>query len=308
MKLLRYGNPGQEKPGILDAAGQIRSLEGIVDDIAGDILSDTSLNRLRALNPESLPLVAGSTEQGARSKNADAPIRTPSSPLPAPGSLPRLGPPIARVGKIMCIGLNYSEHAAETGAAIPKEPILFMKATSAIVGPNDDIRIPRGSTQTDWEVELGVVIAKPAKYVSEADALNFVAGYCVSHDVSERSFQKDRGGQWTKGKSCDTFGPIGPWLVTRDEVPDPQNLKLWLEVDGRRHQNGTTATMIFGVRTLVSYLSQFFTLQPGDIISTGTPSGVGMGMKPPTFLREGQTIRLGVEGLGEQQQRVVADA
>jgi 2-keto-4-pentenoate hydratase/2-oxohepta-3-ene-1,7-dioic acid hydratase in catechol pathway len=208
---------------------------------------------------------------------------------------------------MMCIGLNYSEHAAETGAAIPKEPILFMKATSAIVGPNDDIRIPRGSTQTDWEAELGVIIGTKAKYVSEADALNYVAGYCVSHDVSERSFQKDRGGQWTKGKSCDTFGPLGPWLVTKDEIPDPQNLNIWCEVDGERRQNGSTATMIFGVKTLVSYLSQFFTLRPGDVISTGTPSGVGMGMKPPTFLRPGQTVRLGIEGLGEQMQRTVAD-
>jgi 2-keto-4-pentenoate hydratase/2-oxohepta-3-ene-1,7-dioic acid hydratase in catechol pathway len=207
----------------------------------------------------------------------------------------------------MCIGLNYSEHAAETGAAVPKEPILFMKATSAIVGPNDDLRIPRGSTQTDWEVELGIIIGEHAKYVSEDDALNFVAGYCVSHDVSERSFQKDRGGQWTKGKSCDTFGPLGPWLVTKDEIADPQNLNLWLEVDGVRHQSGNTSTMIYGVRKLVSYLSQFFTLQPGDIISTGTPSGVGMGMKPPIFLQPGQTVRLGVEGLGEQQQHVVAD-
>jgi 2-keto-4-pentenoate hydratase/2-oxohepta-3-ene-1,7-dioic acid hydratase in catechol pathway len=205
----------------------------------------------------------------------------------------------------MCIGLNYSEHAAETGAAIPQEPILFMKATSAIVGPNDDIHIPRGSTQTDWEVELGVVIGEPAKYVSEEEALNFVAGYCVSHDVSERSFQKDRGGQWTKGKSCDTFGPLGPWLVTKDEIPDPQNLKLWLEVDGRRYQDGTTATMIFGVSKLVSYLSEFFTLHPGDVISTGTPSGVGMGCNPPIYLRAGQTVRLAVEGLGEQMQRVV---
>jgi 2-keto-4-pentenoate hydratase/2-oxohepta-3-ene-1,7-dioic acid hydratase in catechol pathway len=280
MKLLRYGQPANEKPGILDSAGNIRSLAGVLDDHAGDNLSPASLDKLRALDVEQLPLVGGS---------------------------PRLGAPVARVGKFMCIGLNYSEHAAETGAAIPKEPILFMKATSAIVGPNDEIRIPRGSTQTDWEAELGVVIGTKAKYVSEADALDYVAGYCVSHDVSERSFQKDRGGQWTKGKSCDTFGPLGPWLVTKDEIPDPQNLKVWCEVDGERRQNGSTATMIFSVRQLVSYLSQFFTLHPGDIISTGTPSGVGLGMKPPTFLRPGQTVRLGVEGLGEQQQRVVAD-
>jgi ureidoglycolate lyase/2,4-diketo-3-deoxy-L-fuconate hydrolase len=280
MKLVRFGNPGQEKPGIVDAAGSIRSLAGIIDDIAGTSLSAVSLDKLRALDVNSLPRV----DAGAR-----------------------LGPCVGRIGKVMCIGLNYSEHAAETGAAIPKEPILFMKATSAIVGPNDDIRIPRGSTQTDWEVELGVVIGEPAKYVSEEEALKFVAGYCVSHDVSERSFQKDRGGQWTKGKSCDTFGPLGPWLVTKDQVPDPQNLKLWLDVDGKRRQDGSTRTMIFGVAKLVSYLSQFFTLQPGDIISTGTPSGVGMGMKPPVFLRAGQTVRLGVEGLGEQQQRVTAD-
>jgi 2-keto-4-pentenoate hydratase/2-oxohepta-3-ene-1,7-dioic acid hydratase in catechol pathway len=280
MKLLRYGQPGEEKPGLLDSVGTIRSLAGVLDDLHGNSLSPASLNKLRALDVAQLPQVGGS---------------------------PRLGAPVSRVGKLMCIGLNYSEHAAETGAAIPKEPILFMKATSAIVGPNDEIRIPRGSTQTDWEAELGVVIGTKAKYVSEADALNFVAGYCVSHDVSERSFQKERGGQWTKGKSCDTFGPLGPWLVTEDEIPDPQNLKVWCEVDGERRQNGTTSTMIFSVRQLVSYLSQFFTLHPGDIISTGTPSGVGLGMKPPTFLRPGQTVRLGVEGLGEQQQRVIAD-
>ncbi|HEX3599285.1 MAG TPA: fumarylacetoacetate hydrolase family protein [Lacipirellulaceae bacterium] len=280
MKLLRFGQPGKEQPGILDSAGNIRSLAGIIDDLAGDALSPASLDKLRSLDLSKLPLVDKST---------------------------RLGPPVAGTGKMMCIGLNYSEHAAETGAAIPKEPILFMKATSAIVGPNDDLRIPRGSTQTDWEAELGVIIGTKAKYVSEADALNFVAGYCVSHDVSERSFQKDRGGQWTKGKSCDTFGPLGPWLVTKDEIPDPQNLKIWCEVDGERRQNGSTATMIFSVKKLVSYLSEFFTLHPGDVISTGTPSGVGMGMKPSAFLRPGQTIRLGLEGLGEQQQRIVAD-
>jgi 2-keto-4-pentenoate hydratase/2-oxohepta-3-ene-1,7-dioic acid hydratase in catechol pathway len=290
MKLLRYGQPGDEKPGLLDPAGNIRSLAGVIDDLSGDKLSPATLDRLRAIDPTELPLIGPA----------------PQHPVPSPQS-PRLGCPVARVGKLMCIGLNYSEHAAETGAAIPKEPILFMKATSAIVGPNDEIRIPRGSTQTDWEAELGVVIGTKAKYVSEADALDYVAGYCVSHDVSERSFQKERGGQWTKGKSCDTFGPLGPWLVTKDEVPDPQNLKVWCEVDGQRRQNGTTSTMIFSVRQLVSYLSQFFTLQPGDIISTGTPSGVGLGMKPPTFLRPGQTVRLGVEGLGEQQQCVVAD-
>jgi 2-keto-4-pentenoate hydratase/2-oxohepta-3-ene-1,7-dioic acid hydratase in catechol pathway len=280
MKLLRFGPFNQEQPGVLDPAGNIRSLAGTVDDLAGDALSPASLDRLGVLDLNKLPAVDKAT---------------------------RLGPPVARVGKLMCIGLNYSEHAAETGAAIPAEPILFMKATSSIVGPHDDLHIPRGSQQTDWEVELGVVIGSPAKYVSEADALNYVAGYCISHDVSERSFQKDRGGQWTKGKSCDTFGPLGPWLVTKDEIPDPQNLKLWLEVDGVRRQKGSTRTMIFGVKKLVSYLSEFFTLHPGDIISTGTPSGVGMGMKPPTYLRPGQTVRLGIEGLGEQQQRIVAD-
>lgn len=280
MKLLRYGSAGQEQPGILDSAGNIRSLTGIIPDVAGDALSPASLDKLRSLDLNKLPLVDKSSH---------------------------LGPCVGSIGKFMCIGLNYSEHAAETGAAVPTEPILFMKATSAVEGPNDEICIPRGSTQTDWEVELGVVIGSKAKYVSEADALNYVAGYCVSHDVSERSFQKERGGQWTKGKSCDTFGPLGPWLVTKDEVPDPQNLKLWLEVDGKICQNGTTATMIFGVKKLVSYLSEFFTLHPGDIISTGTPSGVGMGMKPPTFLRPGQTVRLGVEGLGEQTQKIVAD-
>jgi 2-keto-4-pentenoate hydratase/2-oxohepta-3-ene-1,7-dioic acid hydratase in catechol pathway len=279
MKLLRFGPSGKEQPGLLDSSGQIRSLAGIVDDIASETLSAKRLARLRELDPASLRTVDTSV---------------------------RIGPCVGEVGKIMCIGLNYAEHAAETGAKLPTEPVLFMKATSAISGPYDDIQIPRGSTQTDWEVELGVVIGERAKYVSEADALNYVAGYCVSHDVSERAFQKERGGQWTKGKSCDTFGPIGPWLVTKDEVPDPQNLRLWLEVDGQRRQNGSTTTMIFGVKKLVSYLSQFFTLHPGDIISTGTPSGVGMGMNPPTFLRPGQTVKLSVEGLGEQQQRTVA--
>jgi 2-keto-4-pentenoate hydratase/2-oxohepta-3-ene-1,7-dioic acid hydratase in catechol pathway len=282
MKLLRFGPIGQEQPGLLDAAGQIRGLAGVIDDLAGDALSAASLDRLRKLNPNSLPLAPH------------------SSPL-------RLGPCVGRVGKMMCIGLNYAEHAAETGAKLPEEPVLFMKATSAISGPNDDVRLPRGSKKTDWEVELGIIIGEPAKYVSEADALNFVAGYCVVHDVSEREFQIERCGQWTKGKSCDTFGPIGPWLVTKDEVPDPQSLKLWLEVDGERRQDGSTRTMVFGVKKLVSYLSQFMTLHPGDVISTGTPSGVGMSRKPPVFLRPGQTVRLSVEGLGEQQQRVVGD-
>jgi 2-keto-4-pentenoate hydratase/2-oxohepta-3-ene-1,7-dioic acid hydratase in catechol pathway len=280
MKLLRFGPAGQEKPGLVDASGKIRSLIGVIDDVAGAALSNASLAKLRTIDPEKLPLV----EAGVR-----------------------IGPCVAGVGKFMGIGLNYAEHAAETGAKIPTEPVLFMKTTSSINGPNDNIVLPRGSEHTDWEVELGVVIGERAKYVSEADALNFVAGYCTSHDVSERSFQKDRGGLWDKGKGCDTFGPLGPWLVTKDEVPDPQNLKLWLEVDGQRMQDGTTATMIFPVRFLVSYLSQFFTLHPGDVITTGTPSGVGMSRTPPVFLRLGNNVRLEVEGLGEQRQSVVAE-
>lgn len=279
MKLLRYGSVGEERPGMLDANGRIRSLDGVVEDIAGDALSAASIDRLRRLDAATLPLVEG-------------PVR--------------IGPCVGKVGKFMCIGLNYAEHAAETGAQVPTEPVLFLKATSAICGPFDDLEIPRASTKTDWEVELGVVIGERAKYVTEAEALHHVAGYCVVHDVSEREFQLERGGQWTKGKSCDTFGPIGPWLVTKDEVPNPQNLRLWLKVDGERRQDGTTSTMIFGVSKLVSYLSQFMTLHPGDIISTGTPSGVGLSRKPPVFLRPGQTVRLGVEGLGEQQQRTVA--
>jgi 2,4-diketo-3-deoxy-L-fuconate hydrolase len=280
MKLLRYGVPGQEKPGILDPAGNIRSLEGVIDDVAGASLAATSLDRVWSIDPLSLPLVDPAT---------------------------RIGPCVGRVGKLMGIGLNYAEHAAETGAAIPKEPVLFMKATSSIVGPFDEIVLPRGSQHTDWEVELGVVIGERAKYVTETEALDYVAGYCTSHDVSERSFQKDRGGLWDKGKGCDTFGPLGPWLVTKDEVPDPQNLRLWLEVNDQRMQDGNTSTMIFPVRKLVSYLSQFFTLHPGDVITTGTPSGVGMSRNPPVFLRAGHSVRLSVEGLGEQVQRVVAD-
>jgi 2-keto-4-pentenoate hydratase/2-oxohepta-3-ene-1,7-dioic acid hydratase in catechol pathway len=279
MKLLRYGNLGQELPGLLDSAGRIRSLKGVVDDIASDALSAASLEKLRKLDLASLPLVESSV---------------------------RIGPCVGRVGKFLAIGLNYAEHAAETGAKIPEEPVLFMKATSCINGPNDDIQIPRNSKKTDWEVELGVVIGTAAKYVSETDALNYVAGYCTVHDVSEREFQIERGGTWDKGKGCDTFGPIGPWLVTKDEVPDPQNLPLWLEVDGERRQNGSTKTMIFPVKKIVSYLSQFMTLHPGDIITTGTPSGVGMSRKPPVFLQAGQTVRLSVEGLGEQKQRIVA--
>jgi 2-keto-4-pentenoate hydratase/2-oxohepta-3-ene-1,7-dioic acid hydratase in catechol pathway len=280
MKLLRYGVPGQEKPGILDPAGNIRSLEGVIDDVAGASLAATSLDRVWSIDPLSLPLVDPAT---------------------------RIGPCVGRVGKLMGIGLNYAEHAAETGAAIPKEPVLFMKATSSIVGPFDEIVLPRGSQHTDWEVELGVVIGERAKYVTETEALDYVAGYCTSHDVSERSFQKDRGGLWDKGKGCDTFGPLGPWLVTKDEVPDPQNLRLWLEVNDQRMQDGNTSTMIFPVRKLVSYLSQFFTLHPGDVITTGTPSGVGMSRNPPIFLRAGHSVRLSVEGLGEQFQRVATD-
>lgn len=278
MKLLRVGPGGSEQPAILDSAGRIRSLAGVVPDIAGDALSAAALDRLREIKPESLPLVDGDV---------------------------RIGPCVGQVGKFMCIGLNYAEHAAETNIPIPAEPVLFMKATSAICGPNDDLQIPRGSSRTDWEVELGIVIGERAKYVSEEEALDYVAGYCTVHDVSERDFQMERCGQWTKGKSCDTFGPIGPWLVTKDEVPDPQNLGLWLEVDGHRYQNGSTKTMIFGVKKLVSYLSQFMSLLPGDVISTGTPSGVGLSLKPANFLRPGQVVRLGVDGLGEQTQRTV---
>jgi 2-keto-4-pentenoate hydratase/2-oxohepta-3-ene-1,7-dioic acid hydratase in catechol pathway len=280
VKLLRYGPPGRERPGILDANGRMRSLEGVVDDIGGDALSPAGLEVLRARDPAHLPLVEG-------------PVR--------------LGPCVAGTGKFVCIGLNYADHAAETGAQVPSEPVMFMKATSAISGPDDDVWIPRGSTKTDWEVELGVVIGSRAKYVSEEKALEHVAGYCVVDDLSEREFQLERKGQWSKGKGCDTFGPIGPWLVTKDEVPDPQDLHLWLEVDGERRQDGNTKTMVSGVAFLVSYLSQFMSLLPGDVISTGTPPGVGLGMKPPVFLRAGQTIRLGIDGLGVQTQRTVAE-
>lgn len=280
MKLLRYGPPGEEKPGMLDGEGRIRDLSAVVADIAGEALLPESLQGLRALDAQALPLVEGE---------------------------PRLGPCVGRVGKFICIGLNYADHAAESGLPVPSEPIIFMKATSAICGPNDAIRIPRGSTKTDWEAELGVVIGRPAKYVSQDRAFDHVAGYCVINDVSEREFQIERGGQWTKGKSCDTFGPIGPWLVTPDEIADPQRLAMWLEVDGTRRQDGSTETMVFGVAHLVSYLSQFMSLQPGDVISTGTPPGVGMGQKPPVYLEPGQTVRLGIEGLGEQMQRVEAD-
>jgi len=280
MKLLRYGAPGAEKPAILDADGAIRDLSGHVSDIGGKDIDPAALAALVKLDPASLPLVAGT---------------------------PRIGPCVAGTGKFICIGLNYADHAAESGMAVPPEPVIFMKATSAIVGPNDDLLIPRGSEKTDWEVELGVVIGKTAKYVSEADALDYVAGYCTVHDVSERAFQIERSGQWTKGKSCDTFGPIGPWLVTKDEVADPQNLGLWLKVNGETVQNGTTKTMVYGAAFLVSYLSQFMSLHPGDIISTGTPPGVGMGMKPPRYLKPGDVVELGIEGLGSQKQTTRAD-
>jgi 2-keto-4-pentenoate hydratase/2-oxohepta-3-ene-1,7-dioic acid hydratase in catechol pathway len=275
MKLLRYGPAGAEKPGVLDSAGRIRDLSGVVADIGGEVL--TRLDGLQ-VDVEALPLVEGS---------------------------PRLGPCVAGTGKFICIGLNYSDHAAETGAKVPPEPIIFMKATSAICGPNDPILIPRGSEKTDWEVELGVVIGKPAKYVSEADAMDHVAGYCVINDVSERAFQTERQGQWTKGKSCDNFGQTGPWLVTKDEVADPQDLGMWLRVGDQMMQNGSTRTMVYGVAYLVSYLSQFFTLHPGDIISTGTPPGVGLGMKPPRYLKAGEVVTLGIAGLGEQRQEVM---
>jgi 2-keto-4-pentenoate hydratase/2-oxohepta-3-ene-1,7-dioic acid hydratase in catechol pathway len=280
MKLLRYGQPGSERPGLLDNAGNIRDLSGHVDDLSGGMLDPSFLQELTELNPESLQIVQGN---------------------------PRIGPCVAGIGKFICIGLNYSDHAAETGATVPPEPIIFMKATSAIVGPNDDLVIPRGSEKTDWEIELGVVIGRTAKYVSEAEALDYVAGYCTVHDVSERAFQTERQGQWTKGKSCDTFGPVGPWLVTKNEVPDPQNLPMWLTVNGETMQNGSTKTMVYGVAFLVSYLSQFMSLRPGDIISTGTPPGVGMGMKPPRYLKPGDIVELGIEGLGAQKQNVRAD-
>jgi len=280
MKLLRYGEVGSERPGLLDQDGKIRDLSAYVADIGGTALHPVSLDMLSKLDAKSLPAVSGN---------------------------PRIGACVAGTGKFICIGLNYSDHAAETGATVPPEPIIFMKASSAIVGPDDDVLIPRGSVKTDWEVELGVVIGKTAKYVSEAEALDYVAGYCVSHDVSERAFQAERQGQWTKGKSCDTFGPIGPWLVTKDEVADPQNIKMWLTVNGKTMQNGSTKTMVYGVAYLVSYLSQFMSLHPGDIISTGTPPGVGLGMKPPVFLKAGDVVELGIEGLGQQKQTFKAD-
>lgn len=280
MKLLRYGPRGQEKPGMMDADGVIRDLSAHVDDINGAAVSADSLAKLAALDPASLPAVDGS---------------------------PRLGACVGDIGKFMCIGLNYSDHAEETGMPIPEEPVLFAKFNSAICGPDDDIIMPRTSTKLDWEVELGVVIGKEGKYISEADALDHVAGYCVINDVSERNFQLEGTGQWVKGKACDNFGPTGPWLVTKDEAGDPQNLGLWLEVNGNRYQDGTTGTMIFTVAHIVSYLSNLFTLHAGDVISTGTPPGVGAGMNPPVYLQVGDKVRLGVEGLGEQNQMVVAD-
>jgi 2-keto-4-pentenoate hydratase/2-oxohepta-3-ene-1,7-dioic acid hydratase in catechol pathway len=280
MKLLRHGERGSEKPGLLHSDGTIRDLSGVVPDIAGEVLSDVGLKAIRAVDPGTLPVVADGT---------------------------RLGACVGGTGKFVCIGLNYADHAAESGMQVPSEPVIFMKATSAICGPNDPIIIPRGSEKTDWEVELAVIIGTKAKYVSEAEALNHVAGYAVANDVSERAFQAERQGQWTKGKSCDNFGQLGPWLVTRDEVPDPQDLSMYCKVNGQMMQDGSTRTMVYGVAHLVSYLSQFFTLHPGDVISTGTPPGVGLGMKPPRYLKAGEVVELGIQGLGDQRQDVIAD-
>ena len=280
MKLLRHGAVGQERPGILLADGTVRDLTGLVPDIGGAVLSDAGIAMLRGLDAAGLPVVAAGT---------------------------RLGPCVAGTGKFICIGLNYADHAAESGMAVPPEPVIFMKATSAIVGPNDDVLIPRGSQKTDWEVELAIIIGTSAKHVTVEDAMKHIAGYALAHDVSERAFQFERSGQWTKGKSCDTFGPLGPWLVTRDEVADPQDLAMWLTVNGVTRQNGSTRTMVYGAAFLVSYLSQFMSLHPGDVISTGTPPGVGMGMKPPVYLRDGDVVELGVAGLGTQRQVFRAD-
>lgn len=280
MKLLRYGPVGKEKPGLMDGHGRIRDLASHIDDLSGAALSDEALQRLRSVNIDTLPLVPENT---------------------------RIGPCVGSVGKFICVGLNYADHAAESGMDVPDEPVLFFKATSAICGPDDDVIIPRTSIKTDWEVELGVVIGKEARYIAPDEAMSHIAGYCVVNDLSERAFQMERGGQWVKGKSADTFGPLGPWLVTRDEIADPHQLDIWLEVDGKRYQNGNTRTMIFKLPFIVSYISQFMSLQPGDVISTGTPPGVGLGMKPePIYLRAGQTMRLGIEGLGEQNQRTVS--
>lgn len=280
MKLLRYGPESQEKPGLLDNDGTIRDLSAHVSDIAGDVLTDGGLSRLAGLDVSTLPVVEGT---------------------------PRLGSCVTGVGKYICIGLNYSDHAKESGLEVPAEPVLFTKYTSAMCGPDDNIVMPRGSTKTDWEVELGVIIGKKCKYVSEDEALENVAGYCVINDVSEREMQLEGTGQWVKGKSCDTFGPTGPWMVTRDEVADPQKLNIWLEVNGHRYQNGNTKTMVFTVAHIVSYLSKFFTLYPGDVISTGTPPGVGLGLTPPTYLKAGDVVHLGIDGLGTQTQNVVAE-
>jgi 2-keto-4-pentenoate hydratase/2-oxohepta-3-ene-1,7-dioic acid hydratase in catechol pathway len=279
MKLVRYGQSGHEKPGLIDPEGKLRDLSHFVPDIAGESLSPASLARLAKIEPESLPLVAGG---------------------------PRLGPCVGKVGNFIAVGLNYADHAAESNMPIPKEPILFNKAPSCIVGPDDDVMIPKDSVKTDWEVELAIVIGRRGSYVSEDEALSYVAGYCLCDDVSERTYQLEGTGQWMKGKGCPTFGPLGPWLVTTDEIPDPQNLAMWLDVDGERMQTGSTATMIFGVKHLVSYISRFMMIEPGDVITTGTPPGVGSGKKPPRFLKPGETITLGIEGLGQQTQRVVA--
>ncbi len=278
MKLVRYGNPGKEKPGLIDAEGKLRDLSGVIADIGPGQLGDAALAKLRKLKTDKLPLVKGS---------------------------PRMGCPVNGIGKFIAIGLNFADHAAESGLPIPKEPIVFLKATTCIQGPNDPVMLPKGSVKTDWEVELGVVIGARARYVSQKDALNHVAGYCTINDVSEREYQIERGGTWDKGKGCDTFGPIGPWLVTRDEVPNPQKLQMWLDLNGQRVQKGSTKTMIFGVAKIISYVSQFMTLEPGDVITTGTPPGVGMGMKPPLYLKKGDRMTVGIEGLGEQQQVVV---
>ena len=279
MKLVRYGKSGKEKPGLVDGTGKIRDLSDVIGDIDADALSPKVLARLAKIKPDALPAVRGK---------------------------PRLGPCVARVGNFIAVGLNYADHAAETGAAIPKEPILFNKAPSCIVGPYDDVVIPKGSVKTDWEVELAIVIGARASYVAEREALNYVAGYCLCHDVSEREYQTERSGQWMKGKGCPTFGPLGPWLVTKDEIADVQKLAMWLDVNGERMQKGSTKTMIFDVKTLVSYISHFMILEPGDVITTGTPPGVGLGMKPPRFLKAGDTVSLGIEGLGQQAQRIVA--
>ncbi len=280
MKLLRVGPPGQEKPALLDREGKYRDLSGHIDDLVGNHLNASQLKTLAAIATDELPEIDGDT---------------------------RIGPCVGHVGKFICIGLNYSDHAAETGAEVPSEPVIFNKWTSAICGPNDDVKIPRDSQKTDWEVELGVVIGKAGRYIDEADAMDHVAGFCVVNDVSEREFQLERCGSWDKGKGCDTFGPLGPWLVTPDEIDDPHDLGMWLEVDGKRYQDGTTRTMVYQVPFLISYLSRFMSLQPGDVISTGTPPGVGMGQQPPVYLKPGQQMRLGIDGLGEQRQRVVAD-